>query len=191
MDTGTFVGIVGILIAVASVIFSILWTRYQSRRSARSTLYVHLSRHFELQPSAYQPDLSSALQLTWNSQPISNVICFGLTLRLEGYHDHDDPSVRMPPPPGAPSPKRPRIDFSNFRILSVGTVDYDPNLFDIPLAKANNDTSLFLNVVRLRAGTEAKFTIIGTKLQEQLPASARLVSGYLKQIDIRGAGLLE
>jgi len=188
MDTGTAIGIAGIFVGVAGVIYGVLWTKHQSRRSARSTLHVGLVQHFELRPSAYEPDLSKVLRLTWSGDPIDNLVCLGLTLRLDGYHDHDDPSVRKPPGPGDPT--RPRIDFSNFRVLSIGTVHNDPNLFEIPIAKANYDRSLFLNVVRLRANVDAKFTVVGTKLNERLPVSATLVPGYLKQIDIRGAGLL-
>ncbi|MBI2840738.1 MAG: hypothetical protein HYX75_20665 [Acidobacteria bacterium] len=189
MDTGTAIGVAGIVVGVAGVIYGVWWTKYQSRRSARSTLHVDLLQHFELRPSAYQPDLSNVLKLTWSGDRIDNLVCLGLTLRLDGYPDHDDPSVRKPPDAGAPT--RPRLDFSNLRILSIGTVHNDPNLFEVPIAKTNADKSLFLNVVRLRANVDARFTIVGTKSDERLPVSATLLPGYLKQIDIRGGGLLE
>ena len=185
---GLTVGLLGIIVGVVGLLAGLWWTRRQTIRSARSALHVRLNSSFELCPSAYQPDLSKTLKVSWAGAPIDNFVCLALALRLDGYHDLDDPSAKQPPGPGAPS--RPRIDFSNFRVLSIGTVDNDPNSFEIPIAKASGDKSIFLNVVRLRANFDARFLVMGTKLNEQAPIGARLVPGFMKQIDIKGAGML-
>ena len=188
MDFGVVIGISGIAVGLAGVAYGMWWTKHQSRQSARSTLHIAIVHHFELRPSAYQPDLSNVLTMSWSGTPIGNIVCLGLTLRLEGYNDHEDPSARTPPAPGAPS--RPRIDFDNLRVLSISTVNNDPNLFEVPIAKANGDKSVYLNVIRLKANATARFTIVATKLDEKLPISASLTQGYIKQVDLRAADLL-
>jgi hypothetical protein len=189
MDTNLALGLGGIAIGVAGVAYGVWWTKYQARRSTRSVLHVNLFQHFELRPSAYQPDLSTVLKISWAGTEIGNLVCLGMSLRLDGYHDYDDPSARTPPEPGAPS--RPRIDFKNFRVLSIGTVNNDPNLFEVPIARTRSGTAIFLNIVRLRANVTAQFTIVGTKQDDSLPVSAELTPGYVKQVDVRGAGLLQ
>ena len=189
MDLSIGIALAGIALAIAGVAYGIWWTKREARKSARSTLHVKLVQHFELRASSYKPDLSKVLKISWAGNPIDNLVCLGLTLRLEGYHDHDDPSAKTPPAPGAPS--RPRVDFQNLRLLSIGTMNNDPNLFEVPIAKANADKSIFLNIVRLRANVNARFTIVGTKPNEDIPISASPTPGYMKQTDLCGAGLLE
>jgi hypothetical protein len=187
MEHGLVVGYLGVAVGLAGVGFGIWWTRHQAKKTARSSLDVALEEHFELTPSRYQPDLSNVLKISWAGRQIENLVCLGLTLRLHGYHDYEDPGAHSPPPPGAPT--RPRINFNNFRVISIGTQNNDPNLFEVPIAKAAGDTAIYLNVVRLRANIDARFTVIGEKVDEAARVTAMLVSGYMKQVDLRASGM--
>jgi hypothetical protein len=188
MDIGVAIGLAGVGIGVMGVVFGVWWTKYQARRGARSTLHLNIFRHFELQPAELEPDLSRVLKISWAGSQLDNLVCLGMSLRLDGYRDYEDPSARTPPQPGEPT--RPHIDFKNFQVLSIGTLNNDPNLFEIPMAKAHNDTRVYVNLVRLRANVDALFTLVGTKEESGHPISAELSPGYVKEVDIRPGGLL-
>lgn len=180
--------VAGLAVGVAGVVYGSWVTRREARRSARSALTIDLRRRFELDLPSYDPSLSGSLKLQWLGAALDSFVCPTLSLQLSGYQDYEDPLARTPPSRGGPS--RPRIDFTNFRVLTVGTANNDRNAFDIPIGRANDDRSIYLNIVRLKANSDARFLLFGTKICPGEPIGASLASGYLRQVDVSATGLL-
>lgn len=181
---GLIIGVIGLVLALASFAY----TRHQARKSARSRLRLNLGCAFDLDPSKFQPDLSNVLGLSFNNQTVSNFVCLQLTVTLDGYVDLHDDAARQPPGPREPT--RPKMLFQNLRILAVGTVDNDPNTFVIPLVRADHDASIFVNMVHMKAGASATFNILGTKPDRAAGIAAELSPGYVRQADVVPEGML-
>jgi len=176
---------------VAGVLFflaGIFWTWSQSRKTARGTLQIQLEEKYAIWPEAIDPQIGRVLKMQAKDTSINNLVCLHLTVRLAGIKDQRDEALRTPPKQG--EPQRPRIDFENFTILAIGTQNDDPNLFQIPIAKANHDRSAFINVIFLRAGGAAQFSILGTKPDPGRGVGATLAPGFVKDMNIVGSGLL-
>lgn len=187
--SGTAIGIIGIAIGLVVAIIGILWTRAQARRSARGVFEIVMAKSYEFYPLQFDASLGKKLEMNFLGTPISNFVCFEIRCHNEGYRDYENQVANQPKRPD--EPYRPRIDFDNFRILAIRTDNNDPNLFQIPISRINDDQSIIFNVIRITAGSEAIFSVLGTKTNSRSPTSARLQPGYLRQMDVRPGGILK
>ena len=187
LEMGTLayvIGIVGILIGVASLI----WTKHQAKQSARNVLEISLDEECTLPPARFDPGLCNKLQLSYDGQQINNLVCLSLGVKLNGYNDHEDESVLTQR--GPKDPYRPRIDFGNLKVLDVITENNDPNLFHIPISKVQPDCrAIILNIARIRAQAQARFLVLGHKLRSEDLIGPILRKGYVKQAEVVAKGI--
>jgi hypothetical protein len=157
MEWGTPIGVAGIALAVGSI----WWTAHQSKKSSRSRLIITLDHAFEIDPADFDEHTIENVQFIISGKSVSNLCGLTLSVRLEGYRDHDDPVAEDPP--AETDPRRPRIKFVNFRALSIGTQDNDVNAFRIPIGRGGKNHVLHLNVVRIRLVQKLGSTSLGQR----------------------------
>lgn len=138
-----------------------------------------------LRPAAIlrKSDFGRTFKMSANGRNLENLCVFNLDMHLKGKSDISKDQV--------PEDNKPTLFFRGFKIYDVRTIEYDETRFDIPLSLAANGSLMFINLVRMRANTHARFQIIGSFLENEAdPADfqAHFYPGSLHNVDMESSG---
>lgn len=135
-----------------------------------------------IDPKNYHNNLS----LSAGGQALTNIIVFNLEISLRGKADLSAASFD--------EKAKPCIDLPGCKIFGVRTLNNDETRFNIPLGLANQGSRIIVNLNRLRAGTTARFQIVGTLpiVPEALWAySAQFFPGASFNVDVETKGAIQ
>lgn len=147
--------VIGTLLGIAAgAIIAVVVAR---RVAHRPTLSVRLEPTLVLYPGDF--DVHGNLTFALGGRSVRNICALTLEVGCKGQKDI---VVEDAAPPRAPSATPlPRLDFHDFRIIGIQTLNNDTSLFYIPLSRHSSDRGIYINVHRLRAGACAQFQIVG------------------------------
>lgn len=124
------------------------WVTTRFIHRPRLCFNVQVAAH--LDPGEFHDKLSMSLR----GSPINNLAVFNIELRLKGRADISGDQI--------PDTQKPTLYFPGFSAIDVRTIDYDESRFDVPLGLAGSGALVIFNIRRIRAGTLARFQLIGT-----------------------------
>ncbi|WP_062196777.1 hypothetical protein [Caldimonas taiwanensis] len=125
------------------------------------------------------------LQLSAAGQPLQNIVVFNLEVSLKGRADLTAAAFD--------ERTKPSIDFPGCKIFGVRTLNNDETRFNIPLGLANDGARVIVNLNRLRAGTTARFQIVGTfvaRPEDLSGYSASFFPGASTNVDVETKGAI-
>jgi hypothetical protein len=178
---GTIIG------TVLGVVFGGLITYVIAVRVAhRSRLSIRLVPTVVLYPSDL--DVHNALTFSVQGRQVQNICALQLEIECKGKRDVVVDDARLPRPPNATP--LPRVEFRDFRMIGVRTLNNDASRFYIPLSRPSERT-LYINIHRLRAGATARFQIVGELEHGRRQFDAdqcQLFPGAIPDIDLVTSG---
>ncbi len=183
---------ISIGIGAVGVAFGIGATLWAGRRlSHRPRLKIGVTPRATIVPQELdiEPNL---LRFFVKERQIYNLCLLHVELRLDGFrdiilarHDSNNPDRTL---------INPFIQFTDFQILALHTLNNDESAFYIPLARSRSDTRLHINFQRMKAGTIVRFQILGTLFRQRTEFTedqAALFPGTLPDVDVSSFGLIQ
>lgn len=140
---------------------------------------------FNLHPAALlnRTDFGNKFRMSVDGNSLHNLCVLNLDIHLKGSADIQEGQV--------PDDNKPSLYFPRFTVHDVRTVDYDESRFRIPLGLAGNGSLVLLNIERLRAGTKARFQIIGSFWEPDAAdygVGAEFYPGTVHNVDVKTSG---
>jgi hypothetical protein len=150
---------------------------------------------FRLDPAALIfPDelgMGPHLELRYGNSPVTNLVSLSFVLTHTGSTDVVVADAAPPRPANATL--QPFFDFADFEVFSVKTVNNDESRFYVALSKALGSTRVYVNIHRIRAGTTARFQMLGTLRNGRRHIEAEQVAffpGALPNVDVLTQGII-
>jgi hypothetical protein len=122
---------------------------------------------------------------------VDNICALQLEVASKGHRDIVVEDAAPPRPPNATP--FPRIDFKDFRIIGIRTLNNDASRFYIPIGRRANNRGVYLNIHRLRAGSTARFQIVGELEGGRRwfePEQCEIFPGAIPNIDFLTSGTI-
>jgi hypothetical protein len=104
-------------------------------------------------------DVHDRLAFSVGGHNVDNLCALAVEVVCKGQKDVVVPDAA--PPRGPNATPLPRIDFDDFRIIGIRTLNNDASRFYIALGRRANNRGIHLNIHRLRAGATARFQVVG------------------------------
>ena len=147
-----------LILTLTRIVVSALVTFMVTRRvSHRPTLVVRLEPSLFLSPEDL--DVHGGLSLSVGRHKVRNICVLLLEVHCKGEKDIDVADAE--PPRGPNSTPLPRLDFRDFRIVGIRTLNNDRSRFYVPISRHSGDQGLYVNIHHLGAGATAQFQIVG------------------------------
>ena len=148
---------------------------------------------FRLDPAVLllASDFGKQLQLQFAGKPVDNLFVLALTVSSKGTADIVVQDAMSPP--SQRITRQPSFDFADASLYSVRNLNNDESRFYIALAVANANQRLYVNIQRLRAGSTARFQIVGTWMKNPGPLKSERVQffpGTIANINVRTQGCI-
>ena len=131
-------------------------------------------------------DFGNKFRMSVDGNDIHNLCVFNLDMTLSGSADLAPSQV--------PSDNKPSLYMPGFAVYDVRTIDYDESRFRIPLGIAGNGSLILINLERMRAGTTARFQILGSFRDSDDDASrfaAEFYPGAVHNVDMKTSGMIK
>jgi hypothetical protein len=179
----TTIALLGLLIGVLAT----LWATKKLAHRPRLRLKLSMRAAIIPQDLDVAPDL---IRFYVGDRQIYNLALLNLELSYQGYRDinlpaHDptkhDRSILMP-----------FIQFTDFQVLALTTLNNDQSRFYVPFGKGFADTRLYINVQRIKGGSTIKVQLLGTLFKQRTAFSeeqAQLFPGTIPDVDVSSSGL--
>lgn len=176
---------------VLALVIGCAATYFVARRVAhRPRLSITLTPKVSLFPSDF--DIGESFSFRMGGRAVDNVCALELVVKCKGFRDIVVPDAR--PPRAADATPLPRLDFTDFDIMGIQTLNNDASKFYVPLVRAAKNKSLYVNIHRLKAGTEARFQIVGRLLEERRTFTddqCQIFPGAIQDTDVDISGCVQ